>query len=321
MRAATYEKFGPPSVLTLKELEKPLPGPQEILIRVKAVAVTAGEIKARSLVGVDGIFWLPARLIFGFSKPKSQILGSYFAGIVAEVGEQVSRFQPGQRVFGYRMLGANAEYMILKETAILSDLPESIEFIDAAAAGFGLSTAMKCLEKANLRGNSRILINGASGGVGLAAVQLAKQAGAEVTGTCSNTKIDLVKKAGADYVIDYRSQSLDSRKVDYDTILDTSGKLSFSHCVPLLKPQGTLHLIDFKGKDVFQAVWTGLFGKKKVICHVVEDKIETFERIKNMILKGQYRPIIDRTFPLEQLAEAHRHFESGHKKGDIVIAL
>jgi len=319
MHAVTYDKFGSPDVLTPVTLEKPKPKSDEILIQVKAVAVTAGEIKARSLEGVDGIFWLPGRLIFGFSKPKSPILGSYFSGVVEEIGEQVTKFQKGDRMFGFRMLGANVEYMCMKESAVLCKLPEEIPFQDAAATGFGLSTALQCLKNAKLKQGSQILINGASGGVGLAAVQLAKYYGAEVTGTCSGSKMKLVRQAGADHVIDYQSQSLDSRKVEYDIILDTSGKLSFSQCVPLLKTEGQLHLIDFGGKDLLQAIWTGLFGKKKVKCHVVGDKIETFEFMKELLLDGNYRAIIDRTYPLEQLAEAHRYFESGDKQGDIVI--
>ena len=321
MRAAIYKKFGAPEVIQIAELEEPMPKPDEVQVRVKAVAVTGGDVKARSLEGVDGLFWLPGRLMFGFSKPKNPIIGTYFSGVITQVGPKVDEFVEGDRVFGFRDHGACAVFMTIKANAVIAKLPDSIEFNTAAVAPFGISTAMTWLKNINLTSKSKVLINGASGGVGLAAIQLAKTYGAEVTGTCRTGKTELVKQAGADHVIDYKTQSLDSRRIAYDVILDTSGKLSFSNSKPLLNENGALYLIDFGGKDLLQMIWTCFFSKKKVKGFIAGDSKEVLEFAKKLILEGKFQPLVDKIFPLEKIVDAHRHFESGDKRGNIAVEI
>ncbi len=321
MKAVVYRKFGPPEVLETVNRETPVPMEDELLIHIKAIAVTAGDIRGRSLKGMSGLFWLPARLMFGFLKPKNPILGSYFSGIVGETGKQVTAFKSGERVVGFRMTGAYAETIAQKEHSVIVKLPQGIGYQAAAVAPFGLLTANACLKGTDLSPQSKMLVNGASGGVGLAVVQLAKAMGAEVTGTCSPGKMELVKAAGADHVIDYRSQSIDARKVAYDIIVDTSGQLSFSKASPLLTPKGQLHLVDFRSIALLQMLWTSWFGKQKVKCHVVNDTVQGLEFVKTMILEGKYKPFIERVYPLDQLAQAHRHFESGNKLGNLVVEI
>ena len=328
MKAIVYEEYGPPDVLHLNEVVKPAPRENEILVRVYAVSINIGDLWARNFKAITPAkfsmplpLWLPSRLYFGISKPRVTILGSEFAGIVEEVGAQVTRFKKGDQVFGYRgqSMGANAEYLCMPESGLLALKPSNMSYSEAAAVPYGALTALDLLKKANIQKGQKVLINGASGGIGAAALQLAKYFGAEVTGVCSTPRVEYVKSLGADKVIDYTKTDFTKNGETYDLIFDILGKSSFDRCRNSLKPDGIYLLASFKMKQLFQMLWNSNRGGKKVICALSSEKPENLLLIKDLVEKGKLKAIIDRRFPMEQAAEAHRYVENGLKKGSVVI--
>jgi NADPH:quinone reductase-like Zn-dependent oxidoreductase len=330
MKAILYTEYGSPDVLKLVEVEKPTPKDNEILIKIHATSVNYGDTLARNFkntppgkFNMPFLFYFPARMAFGFSKPKMQILGSELAGEVEAVGKDVKRFKKGDQVFGYRgaSMGASAEYICMPENGMVTLKPANITYAEAAVIPYGALTALNLLRNVNIQPGQKVLIHGASGGIGSAAVQLAKYYGAEVTGVCGTRRLEFVKALGADHAIDYTKTDFTHNGETYDLIFDILGKSSFARCKNSLKPNGIYLLASFKMKQLLQMLWTKFNGSKKVICALSGEKAEDLLIIKELIEAGKLKAIIDRRFPLEQTAKAHRYIEEGHKKGNVVITL
>jgi len=331
MKAIVYTEYGPPEVLELKEVEKPVPGDKEVLIRVHATPVSFGDMLVRNLKELSPgkfhmpfLFWLFAKMYFGIRRPRITILGSEFAGEIEAVGKKVIRFKAGDQVFGYRgqSMGAYAEYLRMPETGVLALKPANMTFEQAAAVPYGAIMALNLLRKVDLRPGQRVLVNGASGGIGPFVVQLAKaHFGANVTGVCSTPRLEYVKSLGADKVIDYTRENFTDSDETYDFIFDILGKSSFSKVKRSLKPNGRCILVSFKMKQLWQMLWTSMISGKKVICALSSEKTEDLVFIKELIEAGKIKAVIDKCYPLAQAAEAHRYVEQGQKKGSVVITV
>jgi NADPH:quinone reductase-like Zn-dependent oxidoreductase len=323
MRAIVYTAYGPPAVLRLQEVDKPTPSDNEVLIRVHAAAVPTAELAART--GYPFI----ARLFTGLLRPKKAILGGEFAGEIEAVGKDVRRFRAGDRVFaapgiGY---GSYAEYKCLPEDGALAPRPAHVTAEEAAALAEGGLTALPFLrDSGQLQPGQRVLINGASGAVGAAAVQLAKSFGAEVTGVCSIRNMALVTSLGADKVIDYTTEDFTTTGQTYDVIFDAVGKSSFFRCRNSLK-QGGIYLTTVPSLAILpQMFWTSKFGRKRAIIAFTglrppSEKAKDLRFLTELVEAGKLRPVIDRHYPLEQTAEAHGYVETGHKRGSVVITV
>ena len=330
MNAIVCTKYGSPDVLQLQEVERPTPKDNELLIRVHATSVTFGDLMARNFKAVTPrqfnmpwLFWLLAKITLGFNEPKTPILGSELAGEIEAVGKAVQRFKKGDHVFGFpgQSFGAYAEYVCMPENGVLAIKPANMTYEEAAVVPYGAIMALNLLRTANVRSGQKVLINGASGGIGSAAVQIAKYLGAEVTGVCGSPRLEFVRNLGADKVIDYTKADFTQNGETYDLILDVLGKSSFSRCQGSLKPNGILLFASFKMKQVLQMLWTSRRGSKRVICALAPGSIEDLMAVKELIEAGKIKAVIDRSFPLEQTAEAHRYVEQGCKRGNVVITV
>jgi len=324
MKAIVYTQYGSPDVLQLKEVAKPVPGDNEVLIRIHATSVTTGDCNARGFVFVPaGLGFLP-RLMFGLNRPRKTILGLELSGEIEAVGKGVTRFGKDDRVFGTTGMrsGAYAEYVCLPETGALAIKPINLTYEEAAVIPFGAGTALYFLrDLAKIQCGQNILIYGASGAVGAYAVQLARYFGAEVTAVCSTVNLELVRSLGADHVIDYTETDFTKSGKTYDIIFDTVGKTSFSGCRDSLKPKG-LYLASAGGlREFIQMAWTAIRGKQRVLAGQAPDRKEDLLFLKTLLEAGEIKPVIDRCYPLEQMAEAHRYVDRGHKKGCVVIAV
>lgn len=320
MKAIVYTKYGPPDVLQLKEVEKPVPEKNEILIKIKATTVTAGDIRSRSFT-VPRSVWLPARITLGFSQPKKQILGMELAGEVELVGKEVKRFKEGDQVFAATQVGfgSYAEYICLPEDGPVSIKPSNITYEEAAAIPIGARTALFFLRKANVQSGQNVLVYGASGSVGSYAVQLSKYFGAKVTGVCSNANLELVKSLGADKVIDYTAKDFSTTDETYDVIFEAVNKSLFSDCIKLLKQAG-IYINVVEPLPSIRMLWTKLTSNKKLILG--QNSPETFEALeflKELVEMGRIKAVIDKYYAFEEIVEAHRYVEKGHKKGNVVI--
>ena len=322
MKAIVCTKYGPPEVLELKEVEKTVPKDNEMRIRIFATTVTSGDSRMRSFT-VPLSYWLLARIALGLRKPKKAILGSELAGEIESVGRDVKLFKEGDQVFGYlgHNLGAYAEYLCMPENGCLTIKPANVTFEEAAAIPFGGNTALYFLRKGKIVSGQKVLIYGASGSVGTFAVQLAKYFGAEVTGVCSTTNLESVKSLGADMVIDYTKEDFTKNGETYDVIFDAVGKSSFSGCMRSLKKEGIyLHAVATPALTV-RMRWTSMISSKKLIGGTATPKTENLVFLKELVESGKIKPVIDRRYPLEQIVEAHRYVDKGHKKGNVVITL
>ena len=330
MKAIVFTEYGSPDVLKLKEVAKPTLKDNQILIRVYATSVNFGDLMARNFKAVSPgkfnmlfFFWLMAKISFGLKQPRITILGSEFSGEIEAIGKDVKRFNPGDQVFGYlgQSMGAYAEYLCLPEDGVLAIKPSNMTYEEAAAVPYGAIMALHLLKNVNLQPGQKILINGASGGIGSAAVQIAKYFGAEVTGVCATPGLEFIKSLGADKVIDYTKEDFTQNGETYDLIFDILGRSSFSRCKSSLKQNGRYLLASFKMKQLLQMLWTSVIGGKKVKCAIAPGSTEDLISVKELIEAGKIRSIIDRCYPLEQIAEAHRYAEAGHKMGSVVISL
>ena len=328
MKAIVFSEYGSPDVLKIKEVAKPNPKDNEILVRVQATPVNYGDLTARNFANsqfnMPAPLYLPARLSFGWNKPKINILGSELAGEVEAAGRAVTKFKTGDQVFAYlgMNMGANAEYVCIPESGTVELKPANLTYEEAATLPYGAVMATSLLAKANIQRGQKVLINGASGGIGSMAVQLAKYYGAEVTGVCSAPRLEFVKSLGADKVIDYTREDFTQNGETYDLIFDILGRSTFLRVRRSLKPNGIYLLSSFKMKALLDMLWTSLTGsKQKVICAFANETPESLTLVKKLVEEGRVKAIVDKSFPMEQATEAHRYVEQGRKKGNVVIAM
>lgn len=304
MKAAIYTQYGPPEVLSVTEVDKPSPKPNELLVKIHAATVTSGDARLRAS-DFPALFWLPARLIFGLFKPKKKILGHELAGVVEAIGSGVTRFKTGDLVFGSTTLlgaGSYAEYVCIPQDwkhGVIEHKPANMSFQEAAALPIGAMTALFLLEKAGLKDQQNVLIYGASGSVGSYAIQLAKTKGASVIAVCSGKNEEMVRSLGAGQVIDYKQEDFSQREERYDIVFDAVGKSSKSKAKKVLKPGGSFVSVNMMTKE----------------------KDSHLRQIKNLAEQGQLRPFIDRSFKLDQIVEAHRYVDSGRKRGNLSIEI
>ena len=322
MRAVTCREYGPPDVLQIEDVERPVPKANEVLVAVHSTSVTSGDARMRAFKGA-GIFWLPMRLIFGVLRPRNPITGMEFSGRVAEVGKGVTTFRVGDPVFGMKIGGANAEYVAVRETAAIALKPAALGFKEAAVTPFGALSALDFVRDfAKLKRGEKILIHGASGAVGVFAVQLAKLMGATVTAVCSSANVGLVKALGADTVIDYTTIDFTQAPEVYDVILDTVGGTSFSRSKRVLAPNGRHVFVVQDWPQLLQALWTSMRPGKRVICGFSGgDSTADIAQIAGLIEQGIIRPVADRTFQLGAIVDAHRYVETGRKRGGVVVSV
>ncbi len=317
MKAVVHTKYGPPEVLQLKEVEKPAPKDSEVLIKVHAATVN------RTDCGFRSAEYFISRFFSGLLKPKYQTLGCEFAGVIEEVGKDVTSFKIGDKVFGYNdsKFGAHAEYMTLAENEAITKIPGNLSLEEAAPITEGAHYALCDIRAAKVISGQNVMIYGATGAIGSAAVQLVKYFGANVTAVCSTQNVELVKSLGADVVVDYTKQDFTKIDQTFDFVFDAVGKTSFGMCKPLLKDKG-IYISTELGKNaenIFLALITPLFGGKKVLFPIPSISKEDIIFLKSLVEAGKFKPVIDRRYKLEQIVEAARYVETGQKTGSVVI--
>jgi NADPH:quinone reductase-like Zn-dependent oxidoreductase len=322
MKAIVWTRYGPPDVLQLREVEKPIPGDDEVLIKVYAATVTTGDCEVRRL---KLPFWIrfPMQIYIGFAKPtRINILGQELAGEVEAVGKAVTRFKQGDRVFAptFFRFGAYAEYACLPETYPQAK-PANMTYEEAATIPTGGISGLHFLRVANIQPGEKVLLHGAGGSIGTYAVQIARSLGAEVTAVDSAEKLDMLRSIGAEHVIDYRGQDFTGSGQTYDVIIDVAGKTPFSRSLRVLKKHGRYILGNFSLPQSIRARWTSRTSDKQVMVALANYKAEDYALLKELIEAGKVKAVIDRRYPLEQTAEAHRYVEQGHKKGNVVITV
>lgn len=318
MRAVTADRYGPPEVLQSELVELPVPGPREALVRVHAAAVTAGDVAMRGFRNVPPSMVIPARAYLGIRRPRCRVLGMCIAGVVERAGPGFDRCAVGEAVFGSTGMrcGGYAEYALLQNNGAVARQPDAIGFSQAAAIVHGGLSAMHFLRRAELRSGERVLIHGASGGVGSAAVQLATNAGAHVTGVCSGPKREFVSSLGAGTVLDYASEEPSG---EFDVILDAHGSLGWLRAKRLLARNGRFLSLRFGVSTLLWGVWARVSSRRRVICDVASERAEDLEGLAALMASGAFRSRVDRSFALGEAAEAHRYFESGRAIGGVIL--
>jgi NADPH:quinone reductase-like Zn-dependent oxidoreductase len=319
MKAAVYTEYGPPEVLRIEEVEKPAPKPDEILIQVHAATVN------RTDTGFRTAEYFISRMVTGLFKPRRTIGGSEFAGEVVEVGSEVKDFEVGDKVFGFEDVrsGAHAEYMIEAANGSVAKMPEGFSYQELAPAGEGATYALSTIRAAGVEKGQKVLVYGASGAIGSAAVQILKHLGAEVVAVCGTGNVETVKSLGPDRVIDYETEDFTQLEDRFDFILDAVGKSSYGVCKKLLKSDGKYCSSELGtgGQNPLLAVWFAITGSRKVIFPIPKINKEKMEYIKGLIEAGSYKPVIDRTYTLDEIIEAAKYVETGQKSGNVVIKI
>ena len=319
MRAIVYTKYGPPEVAKLMEVPKPLPKDNEVLIKVYASTVNRTDSGFRSAEYFISRFWT------GILRPKHQILGCEFAGIIEEIGKSVTTFKKGDKVFGFndKTCGGHGEYLTIAETDAVTTMPDNLSFHEAAALTEGAHYALVDIRAAKIEPGQNVLAYGATGAIGSAAVQLLKHFGTKVTAVCNTKNVELVKSLGADIVIDYQTQDFTQTENKFQFIFDAVGKSSFGQCKPLLTEKG-IYISTELGKNaenIFFALTTPIWGGKKVLFPIPTINKEDVIFLKELVEKGEYKPLIDRHYKLDQIVEAYKYVESEQKTGNVVIKI
>ncbi|MCO6490324.1 MAG: NAD(P)-dependent alcohol dehydrogenase [Phaeodactylibacter sp.] len=323
MKAIIATGYGSPDVLQLQEVEKPVPKDQEVLIKIHATAVNSGDWRIRSLEVPPG-FGLFVRLAFGFSRPRQPILGVVLAGKVEAVGKDVKKFRAGDEVFAMdgNNMGCHAEYKTMPEDGVIALKPGNLNFEEAAAITFGGMTAINYLrERAGIKSGDKVLVNGASGAVGIAAVQVARYFGAQVTGVCSTANVEFVQSFGADKVVDYTREDFAGNGETYDIIMDNVGNAPYPRVKNSLREGGRLLAVVAGLPEMARTPWVALTSSKKVVAGPADERPEDLRFLAELAEAGQFRPAISHRYPLEQMAEAHRYVDTGHKQGNVVVTL
>jgi len=319
MKAAIHEKYGPPEVLRVVETEVPKLKPNEVLIKVHYSTVN------RTDCGFRSAEYFISRFFSGLFRPKNKVLGNEFAGEIVELGSDVSLYRTGDKVFGYNdsTFGANAEYMVVSEKAAMSILPTGKSFKESVAITEGGHYALVDIRAAKVRAGQHVLVNGATGAIGSAAVQLIKHLGAHVTAVCETKHVDLVKSLGADVVIDYTKEDFTKLNNQFDFVFDAVGKSTFGKCKPILKPKGIYISTEFGpgAQNPFLALLTPILGGKKLMFPMPFIKQEDIEYLKELVEQEKYSPVIDRVYPLEEIVEATKYVETGFKTGNVLIQI
>jgi len=323
MKAIVYHRYGGPEVVEIAEVPKPVPNDNEVLIRIRATTVTTGDWRARSLTMPPG-FGLVGRLVFGLFRPRQPILGTELAGQIEAIGNAVTRFRVGDPVFAFTgaNYGCHAEYRAISDEGLIVLKPENLSFDEAAALSFGGTTALSLLrDKAGIKSGDRVLVVGASGGVGSAAVQIAKHFGADVTGVCSTVNVDLVRSIGADRVIDYTQEDFALRGEKYDIILDTTGTVPFARGDAVLKPGGRLVIVLGSLATALGVRRPSKASGKAVIASVAAVRIGDMKFLAKLAETGAYKPVIDRSYLLRDAAKAHAYVDTGRKRGSVILTI
>ncbi len=322
MKAVVYDRYGPPDVLELREMDTPAPKDHEILIKTHATTVTVGDCRVRSLNMPAG-FGLIARVVLGVSKPRQPILGAELSGTVASVGKAVTQFKIGDAVFAYTgaSLGCHAEYKCMPQDGAVAHKPANLSFDEAAALSSGGTTALDFFRRAKLQRGEKVLVIGASGSVGTAAVQLARHFGAVVTGVCSSANAAWVKALGAAHVIDYTREDFTRNGETWDVIVDTAGVAPYARSKDSLTKTGRLLLVLSGLPALLHAPWVSMTSSRKVIAGPAVGRVEDLRLLAQLAEAGEFKAVIDRRYSFEQIADAHRYVDAGHKKGNVVVTV
>lgn len=322
MKAIVYESYGPPEVLQLKDVPKPAPKDHEVLIKNHATTVTSADWRVRSLTLPTG-FGLIGRLALGILRPRQPVLGTELAGVVEAIGKNVSKFKVGDSVFAFAgaAMGCYAEYKCMPEIGAVALKPTNLTYDEAAALSFGGTTALDFFRRGKLQRGERVLINGASGSVGSAAVQLAKHFGADVTAVCSSANADWVRALGASHVIDYSNEDFTRNGQRYDVIVDTVGTAPFSRSKGSLSDRGRLLLVLAGLPDMLPIPWVSMTSSKKIIAGPASERVEDLLFLAKLAEAGEFKPLIDRRYAFERIVDAHRYVDTGRKKGSVIITL
>jgi NADPH:quinone reductase-like Zn-dependent oxidoreductase len=322
MKAAVYDRYGPPEVIQIRDVPAPRPRANEVLVQIHATTVSSGDWRARSLE-MPGGFGSLGRLVFGVRKPRQPILGTEFSGRIAAVGEKVTRFKVGDEVFGFTgaAMGCHAQYRCVAENAFVETKPPNLTHEEATALSFGGMTVLRYLRHAKLAPGKRIAINGASGNVGVAAIQLAKHFGAHVTTVASGGSAALVNSLGADVVVDYTKQDFTTNGERYDVILDAAGTASFSRIKNSLTERGRFIPVLGSLTDLVKAPVVNATGQQRIVSGIVRSDARDLLTLRDLATRGAYRSVIDRVYEFEQIVEAHRYVDTGRKKGSVVVTL
>lgn len=320
MKVVRRRRYGGPEVLALEDAPMPVPNAREVLIRIHATTVTSGDCRVRAL-NVPLGFGVLSRIVFGITRPRQSVLGTELAGDIAAIGEQVTKFRVGDRVFAFSgmQMGCYAEYKCVAEAGVLAVIPPNLGYEQAAALSFGGTTALDFFRRAQLRAGEHVLVNGASGAVGTAAIQLAKHFGAKVTAVCSATNAHWVRELGADEVIDYHLADFTDRIAAYDVVLDAIGNAPLSRIKASLRDGGRLLLVLATLPAMVCAPIVFLGSKRRVIAGPASERVEDLVTLAKLAADGAFSPVLDRCYRLEEIAEAHRYVDSGRKRGNVVI--
>ena len=323
MRAIVYKEYGGPDVLHMEDIEKPKPAKNEVLISVRAVEATKADCEMRSFKFAVSWFWLPLCIALGIRKPRNPILGNYFAGVIEATGDDVSKFQKGQNVFGGAGLrmGAYAEYFCVSDSCTMVTMPSNLSFAEAASVPLGGLNALHYMRKAEIRPGDKVLVNGAGASIGTFAVQIAKAMGAEVTAVDSGIKEAMLRDIGADHFVDYAKEDFTKSGSTYDVIFSMVAQTSYSSCIRALKPNGRYVMANPKLSDMLRSPLTSRFSDRKVMFAFAGEKEEELLELKRMIEADEIAATVDKIYSMEEAAEAHRRVETEQRLGTVVVSM